>query len=287
MTSRVTTTVPPVAAPNGLTAHQVTLTPTGAGQLKGAVVTPPATNPAAEAVEAVTGGTSPFTALAIGSTPITSPQGAGFWEWKETVNGPLVSPPTPPVAPMDGLETSAEPMIQLKAGSVSMPSSYLGESLTGLNPDYGATDFGTSNIFPGINLVTSAVTDPLKGYVPVGTPTPGVGTIIAKAQITGNILELNSWVDQWLPTSSVPKFDGSDYAKVKSEGFGRDNPNGFEIQFTLRFFLKLFANHPQEVEKTFSIKIINNFSNDKEQYKQDYANAYASLEAVPDPSTWQ
>ena len=283
MTSRVTLTVPPVT-PNGQSVHILSLAPTVEGVLKGAA----GEVPAAEAVEAVTGETSPFTALAVGTTPITSTHGDGFWEWKEQVQAPSPTPPVvPPVIPFDGLETSAEPMIQLKAGSVSMPSSYLGESLTGLDPDYGATDFGTSNIFPGINLVTEAVTDPLKGYVPVGTPTPGVGVIIAKAQITGNILELNSWVTQWLPTSSVPKFDGSDYAKVKSEGFGRDNPNGFEIQFTLRFFLKLFPNHAQEVEKTFSIKIINNFSNDKEQYKQDYANAYASLEAVPDPSTWQ
>ena len=283
MTSRVTTTVPPVPAPNGLTAHQMTLTPTGAGQLFGAVVTPPSTNPAAEAIEPKTGQTAPFDALAIGATPLTSPQGAGFWEWKEAVNGPLVSPPVPPVAPLDGLETSAEPMIQLKAGSVSMPSSYLGESLTGLNPDYGATDFGTSNIFPGINLVTSAVTDPLKGFVPVGTPTPGVGTIIAKAQITGNILELNSWVEQWQPTNSIPKFNGSDYAKVRSEGFGRDN-GAFEIQFTLRFFLKLFPNHPQEVEQTYSIKIINNFDNDRDQYISDYNNAYLALDKVPEIS---
>ena len=267
------------------TLHAVTLTPSGAsGQLfkSGPPSVDPAT-PAANAVEPAVGQTAPFTALFAGTTPITSPlDGAGFWEWKELVRAPSPVPPVvPPVIPFDGLETSAEPMIQLKAGSVSMPSSFLGESLTGLNPDYGATDFGTSNIFPGINLVTSEVTDPTKGYEPV---VMGEGTIIAKAQITGNILELNSWVDQWLPEASVPKFNGSDYAKVKSEGYGRANPNGFEIQFTLRFFLKLFPNHAQEVEKTYSIKVINNFDNDRDQYISDYNNAYLALDKVPELS---
>ena len=275
MTSRVTTTVPP-ANPNGESVHIMSLNPTDAGQLMGAV----GEVPAAEAVEAKTGQTAPFDALAIGTTPLTSTQGAGFWEWKEKLVAELKPSPAN-VPPFDGLETSAEPMIQLKAGSVSMPSSFLGESLTGLNPDYGATDFGTSNIFPGINLVTSEVTDPTKGYEPV---VMGEGTIIAKAQITGNILELNSWVDQWLPEASVPKFNGSDYAKVKSEGYGRANPNGFEIQFTLRFFLKLFPNHAQEVEKTYSIKVINNFDNDRDQYISDYNNAYLSLDKVPEIS---
>ena len=275
MTSRVTTTVPP-ANPNGESVHIMSLNPTNAGQLMGAV----GTVPAAEAVEAKTGQTAPFDALAIGTTPLTSTQGAGFWEWKEQLAAGIKPAPAN-VPPFDGLETSAEPMIQLKAGSVSMPSSFLGESLTGLNPDYGATDFGTSNIFPGINLVTSAVTDTTKGFVAV---VAGEGTIIAKAQITGNILELNSWVDQWLPEASVPKFNGSDYAKVKSEGYGRANPNGFEIQFTLRFFLKLFPDHAQEVEKTYSIKVINNFDNDRDQYISDYKNAYLALDKVPELS---
>ena len=40
--------------------------------------------------------------------------------------------------------------------------------------------------------------------------------------------------------------------------------------------------HSDEVEKTYSIKIINNFDNDKNQYKADYISAYASLTKVPE-----
>ena len=47
------------------------------------------------------------------------------------------------------------------------------------------------------------------------------------------------------------------------------------------------ANHASSTEAEYTIKVLNNFDNDKEQYKSDYADAYAALETVPDPSTWQ
>ena len=60
---------------------------------------------------------------------------------------------------------------------------------------------------------------------------------VTTTTISGSIAELNSWVEQWTPTASVPKFNGSDYARVKSEGYGRDN-GGFIISFKLKFDLK-------------------------------------------------
>ena len=260
-----------LATTAGEAVHGLLLTPAASGQLFGAAA---AGTPASEAIEAKTGQTAPFNALAVGGTALTSPQGAGFWEWKESVTAQLKPAPAN-VPPFDGMELSAQPMISLT--SVTMPSSYLGESLTGLSPDLDATDFGTSNIFPGINLVTSAGT---VGAVPV---VQGEGVVIAKAQITGNILELNSWVEQWQPTNSVPKFNGSDYAKVRSEGFGRDN-GAFEIQFQLKFHLKLFAAHTGTITQTYSIKVINNFDNDRDQYISDYKNAYLALDKVPEIS---
>ena len=96
---------------------------------------------------------------------------------------------------------------------------------------------------------------------------------------------MNSWVDQSLPTASIPHFNGADYATVKSEGYGREI-GAFEIQLKLKFHLQAFTaasvEHPDEVEKTYSIKIINNFDNDKNQYKADYLAAYASLTKVPE-----
>ena len=246
--------------------HICTLTPDAEGELFGAVA-----GEAKNAVEAPTGGTAPFTVMAIGATALSG-DGTGFWEWKEEVKA-AQKPAGNLSPPLNGLETSAGPMISVT--EVTMPSSYKGESLTGLSPDLDADDFGTSNIFPGINLVTS------KGTNDATPITGGEGFASIKGQITGNILELNSWVDQWLPTASIPHFNGADYATVKSEGYGREI-GAFEIQFKLKFHLKDFPNHSDEVEKTYSIKIINNFDNDKNQYKADYTAAYASLTKVPE-----
>ena len=188
----------------------------------------------------------------------------------EAINLP---PATPPAPPLDGLEGLAGPMISLT--EITMPSSYLGESLTGLPSAPNNTAAGTFPIFPNVNLVVVG---------PVGTAAGGVGSAVTTATISGSITELNSWVEQWTPTASVPKFDGSDYAKVKSEGYGRDN-GAFIISFKLKFDLAApLAGHPSAVESTYTIKILNNFDNDRDQYKQDYENAYKSLTKVPELS---
>ena len=188
----------------------------------------------------------------------------------EAINLP---PATPPAPPLDGLEGLAGPMISLT--EITMPSSYLGESLTGLPSAPNNTAAGTFPIFPNVNLVVVG---------PVGTAAGGVGSAVTTATISGSITELNSWVEQWTPTASVPKFDGSDYAKVKSEGYVRDN-GAFIISFKLKFDLAApLAGHPSAVESTYTIKILNNFDNDRDQYKQDYENAYKSLTKVPELS---
>ena len=193
----------------------------------------------------------------------------------ETINVPL-NPATYPAPPYDGLEDLAGPMISLT--EVSIPSSYNGDSLSGLSPSLNNTSAGSYEIFPNVNLVVTG---------PVGAAVAGVGASTTTATITGSIPELNSWVVPWTPTDSIPNFDGSDYALVKSEGYGR-RVGAFVITFKLKFDLAPpLANHASATEQTYTIKVLNNFDNDKEQYKSDYADAYAALETVPDPSTWQ
>ncbi len=188
----------------------------------------------------------------------------------EAINLPPASPPAPP---LDGSEGLAGPMISLT--EITMPSTYLSESLSGLPSAPNNTAAGTFPIFPNVNLVVVG---------PVGSAVGGVGSAVTTATISGNIPELNSWVDQWTPTASIPKFDGSDYAKVKSEGFGRDN-GPFIITFKLKFDLSApLTGHPSAVESTYTIKVLNNFDNDRDQYKQDYENAYKSLTKVPELS---
>ena len=188
----------------------------------------------------------------------------------EAINLPAAATPSPP---LDGLEGLAGPMISLT--EITMPSSYLGESLTGLPSAPNNSAAGTFPIFPNVNLVVVG---------PVGTAAGGVGSAVTTATISGSIAELNSWVEQWTPTASVPKFNGSDYARVKSEGYGRDN-GAFIISFKLKFDLAApLADHPSAVESTYTIKVLNNFDNDKDQYISDYNDAYQALDKVPELS---
>ena len=192
----------------------------------------------------------------------------------ETINLPLTSPPTPPVAPLDGQETLAGPIISLT--DISMPTSYLGDTLSGLGSAPSNTSGGTFDIFPNVKLTVTE-----------GTPTitsPGQATATTTATVAGPIAELNSWVVPWTPTDSIPKFNGSDYAKVKSEGYGRDN-GAFIISFKLLFTLKSpLAAHPAKQEVEFQIKVLNNFDNDRDQYISDYNDAYQALDKVPELS---
>ena len=199
----------------------------------------------------------------------------------ETINVPL-NPQTYPAPPYDGLEDLAGPMISLT--DISIPSSWTvpatgkSESLSGIGSAPNNTSAGSYEIFPNVNLVITG---------PIGAAVAGVGASTTTAEITGSIPDLNSWVVPWTPTDSIPNFDGSDYALVKSEGYGR-SVGAFVITFKLKFDLAPpLANHASATEQTYTIKVLNNFDNDKEQYKSDYADAYAALETVPDPSTWQ
>ena len=189
----------------------------------------------------------------------------------ETLSGTAFSGAGNP--PQDGTEGLAGPMISLT--DISMPSSYLGETLSGLPSAPNNTAAGTFQIFPNVNLVVVG---------PVGTAAGGVGNATTTATISGNVPELNSWVSPWTPTESVPKFNGSDYARVKSEGYGRDN-GPFIITFKLKFdLLGVLADHDSSVESTYTIKILNNFTNDKDQYIADYKAAYDALDKVPELS---
>ena len=44
------------------------------------------------------------------------------------------------------------------------------------------------------------------------------------------------------------------------------------------------AGHSSAVESTYTIKILNNFDNDKDQYISDYNDAYLALDKVPELS---
>ena len=198
----------------------------------------------------------------------------------DTYSVPYINPPGTP--PNDGAEIGAIPLISLT--NISIPSSWTvpatgkSESLSGISSAPNNTSAGSYEIFPNVNLVITG---------PIGAAVAGVGASTTTAEITGSIPDLNSWVVPWTPTDSIPNFDGSDYALVKSEGYGR-SVGAFVITFKLKFDLAPpLANHASSTEAEYTIKVLNNFDNDKEQYKSDYADAYAALETVPDPSTWQ
>ena len=251
------------ARPSYMTMHTVTVVGDDGGDVLDASITPP----------------TPITEPPLNNKTSFTMTTPAVMSVTEAINLPFTAPPAGgPGTPLDGLEELAGPIITLN--SVSMPSSYLGDSLSGLNhpSTLPTTATGTFDIFPDIKIKIEN-----DGVVAVA----GVGTSVTTATIEGDILELNDWVVPWTPEAYIPKFDGSDYAKVKSEGYGRDN-GAFIITFELGFGLKPpLAAHASSTTATFTIKILNNFSTDRERYKQDYENAYKSLDAVPDPSTWQ
>ena len=45
-----------------------------------------------------------------------------------------------------------------------------------------------------------------------------------------------------------------------------------------------FISHPNAVESTYTINILNNFDNDRDQYIADYKEAYEALDKVPELS---
>ena len=200
----------------------------------------------------------------------------------ETVSVPLVSPPGTP--PYDGLETAAGPMISVT--NISVPSSWTvpatgkTETLSGAPSAPNNTGYGTFDLFPDVKITIAADTN---------TVTAGVGAASTKATITGSIKELDDWVVPWNPVDSTPNFDGSDFGKARSSGYGKE-VGIFYITITLKFYLLDFVDGPataSPIEFDYQIGVINNYDNDRDVYITNYRKAYASLTKVPELSEWQ
>ena len=200
----------------------------------------------------------------------------------ETVSVPLVSPPGTP--PYDGLETAAGPMISVT--NISVPSSWTvpatgkTETLSGAPSAPNNTGYGTFDLFPDVKITIAADTN---------TVTAGVGAASTKATITGSIKELDDWVVPWNPVDSTPNFDGSDFGKARSSGYGKE-VGIFYITITLKFYLLDFVDGPataSPIEFDYQIGVINNYDNDRDVYMAAYKKAYGSLTKVPELSEWQ
>ena len=200
----------------------------------------------------------------------------------ETVSVPLVSPPGTP--PYDGLETAAGPMISVT--NISVPSSWTvpatgkTETLSGAPSAPNNTGYGTFDLFPDVKITIAADTN---------TVTEGVGAASTKATITGSIKELDDWVVPWNPVDSTPNFDGSDFGRARSPGYGKE-VGIFYITNTLKFYLLDFVDGPATASPIFfdyQIGVINNYDNDRDVYIANYRKAYASLTKVPELSEWQ
>ena len=204
----------------------------------------------------------------------------------ETVSVPATNPPV--MGTTDGLETAAGPMISIT--NISIPSSWTvpatgkTETLSGAPSAPNNTGYGTFDLFPDVKITIAA---------DANTVTGGVGQASTKATITGSIKELDDWVVPWNPESSTPNFDGSDFGKARSSGYGNTalgGPGIFYITFTLKFYLLDFVDGPataSPIEFDYQIGVINNYDNDRDVYITNYRKAYASLTKVPELSEWQ
>ena len=204
----------------------------------------------------------------------------------ETVAVPASAPPVPIVS--DGLETAAGPMVSITNISIpptwTVPATGKSESLSGIGTAANNTSAGTFTIFPDVKLT---ITGPISAVV------LGVGTSVTTATITGPVTELDDWVVPWTPSDAPPLFDGSDFGKARSSGYGNTKVGGpgiFYITFTLKFYLNDFLDGPSPIapqELDFKIGVINNYDNDKDKYMTAYEKAYSSLTKVPELSEWQ
>ena len=199
----------------------------------------------------------------------------------ETVNVPPASGNPPPY---DGLETAAGPMISVT--NISIPASwtpaYTGkmETLSGAPSAPNNAGYGTFDLFPDVKITIAAGANTVSG---------GVGVAKAVATITGSIKELDDWVVPWSPESSTPNFDGSDFGKMRSPGYGKE-VGIFYITFTLSFHLLDFvdgAATASPIPLNYQIGVINNYDNDRDVYMTAYEKAYGSLTKVPELSEWQ
>ena len=199
----------------------------------------------------------------------------------ETVNVP---PTTGNPPPYDGLETAAGPMISVT--NISIPASWTPastgkvETLSGAPSAPNNAGYGTFDIFPDVKITIAAGANTVSG---------GVGVAKAVATITGSIKELDNWVVPWSPESSTPNFDGSDFGKMRSPGYGKE-VGIFYITFTLSFHLLAFSDGPATatpIPLNYQIGVINNYDNDRDVYMAAYEKAYGSLTKVPELSEWQ
>ena len=199
----------------------------------------------------------------------------------ETVNAPPVTGNPPPY---DGLETAAGPMISVT--NISIPASWTPastgkvETLSGAPSAPNNTSYGTFDLFPDVKITIAA---------DANTVTAGVGQASTKATITGSIKELDDWVVPWNPVDSTPNFDGSDFGKARSSGYGKE-VGIFYITITLKFYLLDFLDGPATASPIFfdyQIGVINNYDNDRDVYMAAYKKAYGSLTKVPELSEWQ
>ena len=199
----------------------------------------------------------------------------------ETVNVP---PTTGNPPPYDGLETAAGPMISVT--NISIPASWTPastgkvETLSGAPSAPNNAGYGTFDLFPDVKITIAAGANTVSG---------GVGVAKAVATITGSIKELDDWVVPWSPESSTPNFDGSDFGKARSPGYGKE-VGIFYITFTLSFHLLDFvdgAATASPIPLNYQIGVINNYDNDRDVYMAAYKKAYGSLTKVPELSEWQ
>ena len=199
----------------------------------------------------------------------------------ETVNVPPASGNPPPY---DGLETAAGPMISVT--NISIPASWTPastgkvETLSGAPSAPNNAGYGTFDLFPDVKITIAAGANTVSG---------GVGVAKAVATITGSIKELDDWVVPWSPESSTPNFDGSDFGKMRSPGYGKE-VGIFYITFTLSFHLLDFvdgAATASPIPLNYQIGVINNYDNDRDVYMAAYKKAYGSLTKVPELSEWQ
>ena len=199
----------------------------------------------------------------------------------ETVNVPPASGNPPPY---DGLETAAGPMISVT--NISIPASWTPastgkvETLSGAPSAPNNAGYGTFDLFPDVKITIAAGANTVSG---------GVGVAKAVATITGSIKELDDWVVPWSPESSTPNFDGSDFGKMRSPGYGKE-VGIFYITFTLSFHLLDFVDGTATASPlplNYQIGVINNYDNDRDVYMAAYEKAYGSLTKVPELSEWQ
>ena len=247
----------------------------------------------AELANTGTGGTAGGKENVGTATSMTFDSGAAFFKCIDTTTA-AVTPPTTPIPGLvnDGTESPATPYISVTG--ISIPSSWTvpatgnSESLSWPDlsvPNNGAS-MGTFTIFPNVQIIISA-----------GATTGGAGvagsTSTTEAQIVGPVTELDDWVVPWTPTDKPPFFDGSDFGKARSSGYGNTavgGPGVFWVTVELTYGLIFDVGGTSTTNKTalnFKIGVINNYDNDRERYIKAYQDAYSSLTKVPELSEWQ